>query len=128
MCMAKRSDKGIWSRRALEVATAGFGALTASTASGQTLSDSGNIETVNVTARRSHLDKLPDEIKNTAQSINVIPLEIMQQQGVASLQDALKNVPGITLNAGEGGAHGDTVNLRGFSASDDLPPPGGPSR
>ncbi|HWU27062.1 MAG TPA: TonB-dependent siderophore receptor [Rhizomicrobium sp.] len=118
--MAKRSDKGIWSRRALEVATAGFGALTASTASGQTLSDSGNIETVNVTARRSHLDKLPDEIKNTAQSINVIPLEIMQQQGVASLQDALKNVPGITLNAGEGGAHGDTVNLRGFSASDDF--------
>ena len=32
----------------------------------------------------------------------------------------LKNVPGITLNAGEGAARGDTVNLRGFSAFNDF--------
>ncbi len=38
----------------------------------------------------------------------------------SSLQEALKNVPGITLNAGEGGTHGDLVNLRGFSAGDDY--------
>jgi catecholate siderophore receptor len=80
----------------------------------------GEIETVSVTARKTHLDKLPDEILNTPQSIDVIPLAVMQQQGVASLQDALKNIPGITLNAGEGGSHGDTVNIRGFSASDDF--------
>ena len=60
--------------------------------------------------------------QNTPQSINVVPLEVMQQQGVATLQDALKNVPGITLNAGEGGTHGDLVNLRGFSAGDDYLP------
>ena len=29
-------------------------------------------------------------------------------------------MPGITLNAGEGGTHGDLVNLRGFSAGDDY--------
>ena len=39
---------------------------------------------------------------------------------VDTLQDALKNVPGITLNAGEGGTHGDNINLRGFAASDDF--------
>jgi catecholate siderophore receptor len=32
----------------------------------------------------------------------------------------LKNVPGITLNSGEGAARGDSVNLRGFSAFNDF--------
>ena len=36
------------------------------------------------------------------------------------VQDALRNVPGITLNAGEGGAHGDSVNLRGLSIPDSF--------
>jgi catecholate siderophore receptor len=108
-------------RRALETATFGIGAaLISSGAFAQTVQDVGAVETVNVTAQRTHLDKLPDEIKNTPQSINLIPLHVMQEQGVASIQDALKNVPGITLNAGEGGSHGDQVNLRGFSASDDF--------
>ena len=108
-------------RRAFEAATVGLGAVVISSgALAQTAETVGAVETVNVTAERTHLSKLPDEIKNTPQSIDVIPLEVMQQQGVASLADALKNVPGITLNAGEGGAHGDTVNLRGFSASDDF--------
>jgi catecholate siderophore receptor len=108
-------------RRAFEAATVGLGAVVISSgALAQAAQDISAVETVNVTAQRTHLDKLPDEIKNTPQSIDVIPLEVMQEQGVASLQDALKNIPGITLNAGEGGAHGDTVNLRGFSASDDF--------
>lgn len=78
------------------------------------------IETVNITANHSSLDKVTREILNTPQSINLIPLQVIQQQGTTSVEQALKNVPGITLNAGEGGAHGDTVNLRGFSASDDF--------
>ena len=48
------------------------------------------------------------------------PPAVIKEQGVTNLQDALKNVPGITLNAGEGGTHGDLVNLRGFSAGDDY--------
>jgi catecholate siderophore receptor len=108
-------------RRALESATIGIGAAVISSgALAQTVQNAGAVETINVTAERTHIDKLPEEIKNTPQSIDVIPLQIMQEQGVASIQDALKNVPGITLNAGEGGGHGDTVNLRGFSASDDF--------
>jgi outer membrane receptor for monomeric catechols len=39
---------------------------------------------------------------------------------VALLQDALRNVPGITLNAGEGGSHGDSVNLRGLFIPDSF--------
>lgn len=112
-------------RRALGVATFGItSAAAVASAFGQTVvasNDTDNkIETVNVTARRSSLDKLPQTVLNTPQSINVIPQEVIQQQGITTLQDALKNVPGITLNAGEGGSHGDSVNLRGFSASDDF--------
>ncbi len=45
---------------------------------------------------------------------------MLTEQAASSLQDALKNIPGITLNAGEGGTHGDNINLRGFAASDDF--------
>src|SRR6202000_2118193 len=49
-----------------------------------------------------------------------IPQQTIIEQAANSVQDALKNVPGITLNAGEGGTHGDNINLRGFPASDDF--------
>ena len=78
------------------------------------------IETVVVTSRKTTLDVLPEKILDTPQSINVVPIEVIKQQGTNNLSEALKNVPGITLNAGEGGTHGDLVNLRGFPAGDDY--------
>jgi catecholate siderophore receptor len=82
--------------------------------------DSTTVESVVVTGRRPGVTALTDKVQNTPQSINVLPAQVLHQQGVATLQDALKNVPGVTLNAGEGGAHGDTINLRGFPAADDF--------
>jgi catecholate siderophore receptor len=73
-----------------------------------------------VTARKPGITVLPETIQNTAQSINVVSEAVIRDQQAASLQEVLKNVPGITLNSGEGGSHGDTVNLRGFPASDDF--------
>src|ERR1700761_2961841 len=78
------------------------------------------LETVTVTDQRLTLGLVPYNILDTPQSVNVIPAQVLQEQGATSLTDALKNVPGITLNAGEGGTHGDLVNLRGFSVSDDY--------
>jgi catecholate siderophore receptor len=77
-------------------------------------------QTVVVTGRKATLDTLPQKILDTPQSINVVSSELMNQQASTSLQDALRSVPGITLNAGEGGTHGDLINLRGFSAGDDY--------
>jgi len=58
------------------------------------------------------------------QTIQVIPREVMEEQGVTTLSEALRNVPGISLQAGEGGAasntSGDMFNLRGFSANNSL--------
>ena len=82
--------------------------------------DGKDSQTVVVTGQHTTLDTLPQKILDTPQSINVVTSELLEQQGGSSLADALKNVPGITLNAGEGGTHGDLVNLRGFSAGDDF--------
>ena len=58
------------------------------------------------------------------QTIEVIPRAIMEAQGVTTLSEALRNVPGISLQAGEGGGasntSGDMFNLRGFSANNSL--------
>jgi catecholate siderophore receptor len=64
--------------------------------------------------------KLPATIRETPQSLDVISKELLRSEAADRLSDALKNVPGITFNAGEGAARGDTVNLRGFSAFNDF--------
>ena len=66
------------------------------------------------------LFKLPDPIKDTPQTINVVPLEVLRQQQVFSLRDSLRNVSGIAINAGEGGIQGDNLTIRGFSGRNDL--------
>jgi catecholate siderophore receptor len=59
-------------------------------------------------------------LQDTPQNVTVVSQETLVEQATSTVQDALKNVPGITLNAGEGGTHGDNINLRGFAASDDF--------
>lgn len=61
-----------------------------------------------------NLDLYSTPIQDIPQSIDVIDNEQLQTQSITRLQDALQNVPGITMNSGEGGAHGDNVNLRGL--------------
>lgn len=68
--------------------------------------------------------KYTETLRETPQSIEVIPQSILQEQGAVTLSDALRNVPGITLQAGEGGGAsnttGDMFNLRGFNASNSI--------
>jgi catecholate siderophore receptor len=80
---------------------------------------SKTVEDLIVTASPS-ISAFSGTLQNTAQNVNVIPSQVLTDQAVQSVQEALKNVPGITLNAGEGGTHGDNINLRGFAASDDF--------
>jgi catecholate siderophore receptor len=82
--------------------------------------ESAEADAVIVTGQRPSLVILSEKLQNTPQTVDVIPQQVLHEQGVTTLQEALKNVPGITLNSGEGGAHGDTVNLRGFPANDDF--------
>jgi catecholate siderophore receptor len=65
-----------------------------------------------------------ETLREIPQTIEVIPQAVMQEQGAVTLNDALRNVPGITLQAGEGGGAsnttGDMFNLRGFNASNSI--------
>ncbi|MEI9993950.1 MAG: TonB-dependent siderophore receptor [Rhizomicrobium sp.] len=119
MTSSKTSETFV--RTAIGLTGVGLSSLAATgAAQADTATDVHSVETVVVTQRRTAIDLLPGKILDTPQSINVIPAEVIKSQGVHSLADALKNVPGITLNAGEGGTHGDLVNIRGFSAGDDY--------
>lgn len=60
-------------------------------------------------------------LRDTPQTITVITKEVFQQQGATTLRDVLRNTPGITFQAGEGGTPaGDQMTVRGFSARTDL--------
>jgi catecholate siderophore receptor len=63
-------------------------------------------------------------LRDVPQTVEVVSGVVMDQQGSTTLSEALRNVPGITLQAGEGGGAsrttGDMFNLRGFSANNSL--------
>jgi catecholate siderophore receptor len=66
------------------------------------------------------ISKLPADPHDIPQSITIVNKALMQSQGAVSLGDALRNVPGITLGAAEGGQIGNNINLNGFSARTDI--------
>lgn len=58
---------------------------------------------------------------DTPQTVTVIDEEQLKQQNLLTLRDVLTTIPGITFGAGEGGGgYGDSINLRGYSASNDI--------
>jgi len=78
--------------------------------------------TVDVSATVSQVTspKYTEPMRDTAQTIDVVSGQTMDQQGVTTLRDALRNVAGISLAAGEGGSQGDNLTIRGFTARNDL--------
>jgi catecholate siderophore receptor len=65
--------------------------------------------------------KYTEPLLDTPQTITIISKEVIEEQGATTLRDVLKNVPGLTITAGEGGnPAGDNLTLRGFSARNDI--------
>ncbi len=81
---------------------------------------------VNVTGSLNHIPstKYAAPLRETPQTIQLIPRTLIEEQGATTLSEALRNVPGITMQAGEGGGAssttGDMFNMRGFSANNSL--------
>ena len=58
---------------------------------------------------------------DTPQTITVVSDRTIRDQNLLGLRDILQTVPGITFGAGEGGGgYGDSINLRGYSANNDI--------
>jgi len=68
----------------------------------------------------SALSKLSESIRDTPQSMTTLTKEMLDDRGLQSLNDALRNVPGITLGAGEFSWQGNNPTIRGFSSRDDM--------
>lgn len=65
--------------------------------------------------------KYTQPLRDIPQSITVIPRAVIEQQNATTLRDVLRNVPGVTIQAGEGGVPaGDNLTIRGFSARTDI--------
>ncbi|MET0402607.1 MAG: TonB-dependent siderophore receptor, partial [Cystobacter sp.] len=77
-------------------------------------------ETREYHTEKSGLTRLPQPLLNTPQTVTVVPEKVIEEQNALTVRDALRNVSGITVSAGEGGRQGDTFNLRGFSAQNDT--------
>lgn len=66
------------------------------------------------------LAKFTEPLLDTPQTVSVVPKFILEDQGTSTLKDALRNVPGISMAAGESGAQGDNLTIRGFTARNDI--------
>ncbi len=65
--------------------------------------------------------KFTAPVLDTPRSLTIIPEDLMQEAAATSLQDALRQVPGITFGAGEGGQPiADRPIVRGLNSTSNL--------
>jgi catecholate siderophore receptor len=80
-------------------------------------------ETIIVSGKRDDvaLPTLRGPLIDIPQVVSVVSNETLKQQQVVSLEQALRNVAGVTTQIGEGGvANGDQFFIRGQSAKNDI--------
>lgn len=71
--------------------------------------------------QRVESPKATSALLDTPQTVTVISDQTLRRQNLLTLRDALTTIPGITFGAGEGGGgYGDSINLRGYSANNDV--------
>jgi catecholate siderophore receptor len=123
--LASKGAAGLYTpEQALKVLLAESGATYRFASAGTvTVQLAGVTSTVEVSADRAPMvasEKYTELVRDTPQTISVLDQQTLGQQGVNTLRDALRNVAGISLAAGEGGAQGDNLTIRGFSARNDI--------
>ncbi len=65
--------------------------------------------------------KMTAPLLDTPRTIQVVPKQVIQDQSASTLQDVLRNSPGITFGAGEGGRPGgDLPIIRGQNSAGSL--------
>jgi catecholate siderophore receptor len=63
-----------------------------------------------------------EPLRDTPQTITIVPQAVIKDQNATTLRDILRNVPGISFQAGEASSTvaGDNLSIRGFNARDDM--------
>jgi catecholate siderophore receptor len=71
-------------------------------------------------ATQTRVGKTLQDPHDIPQAVTTVTNELMHDQQVGSLREALRNVSGLTFNAAEGGRAGDNFMLRGFYTFGDI--------
>ncbi len=66
------------------------------------------------------LEKIVTPLIDTPQAISIVTKEDLEDRGINNLNDALRNVAGISIGAGETSFQGNNASLRGFTTRNDL--------
>ncbi len=69
---------------------------------------------------KTRVGKTPQLTKDIPQSVTIVSEQLIRERNADTFKEALRNVAGLTFNAGEGGRIGDNITLRGYSAVGDL--------
>ena len=71
---------------------------------------------------KSSSSKITQDLIDTPQTISVVTEKVLKEQQATTLQEALRNTPGITLNLGENGSTNDKNNImmRGFDTQSSI--------
>jgi catecholate siderophore receptor len=88
----------------------------------------GTLEEVTVEGQKYRSEvsspKYTAELVDVPQTLVVIPKSVFREQAAVTLSDVLRNTPGITMLAGEGGGasntSGDSFFMRGFDATNSI--------
>ncbi len=106
--------------------------VTPLTAIGQTSDDIQTLKEVQVRAQADGLEinrynvkttkagKFEQDVADIPQAITIVPDTLLTDQNATTLEEAMKNVPSVTFNSGEGGRIGDNINIRGFYTFGDM--------
>jgi catecholate siderophore receptor len=81
----------------------------------------GAAASTNVLMAAPRAARMAGPVQDIPQAVNVVARDLLEQQQVTTLEQALRNVPGITASIGEadGGPNGDQFKIRGLDATTD---------
>lgn len=84
--------------------------------------EGGSGSTANTNATPTGIGRLPGTARSLPQTVTTVSKTVIEEQKVKSLEEALRNVPGVTMRIGEGGQlqGGDQMIVRGFESKNDI--------
>lgn len=85
-----------------------------------TVKDVRDRETIGYQGGKTSVGKSAQLARDIPQSVTIVSSQLMHDRNADTMKEALRNVAGLTFNAGEGGRIGDNITLRGYSAVGDL--------
>lgn len=81
----------------------------------------GTVDVVDFRGTQMDSPRYTRDLIDIPRIITILPNDLLEEQNATTLKDAMRNIPGISLQAGEGNPPGgDQLKIRGLNARDDI--------